>query len=83
MKPQQLVSLALRVLSAWSSGQRPDPGDLEVLRRHAPPDCATDLEFDELACYVIKYETDRVLAGSRRSRKGIKRDAPAPKMKIA
>ena len=49
MDAQEVVSLALRVLSAWNKGQAPDPGEVALLRQAASPEWPTGLDIDELA----------------------------------
>jgi hypothetical protein len=46
------MKTALRVLSALTEKQHPDPADLEELQRLAPD--AEGLALDELACEVIQ-----------------------------
>ena len=71
MKPVELVSLALRVLSAWTKGIKPDQHDIEILRQHASPNEA-HMDIDVLACAIVRRETERELAAARTARKGVK-----------
>ena len=71
MKPVELVSLALRVLSACTKGIKPDQRDIEILQQHASPGEA-DLDIDVLACAIVRRETERELAAARTARKGVK-----------
>ena len=70
MKPVELVPLALRVLSACTKGNAPDPHDIEILRQHASPHEA-DLDIDVLACAIVRRETEHELSASRALRKGM------------
>jgi hypothetical protein len=84
MAPQDLVVLALRVLSAWNMGRNVNPKDLETLRQHASQEWPSNIGSDELACLIVRREADRVIAESRASRKGIKTERRAKtKDKIA
>ena len=82
MKPVELVTLALRVLSACTMGNASDPHDIEILRQHAPPGEA-DLDLDVLACAIVRRETERELAASRMARQGMKTHVPAGRKRIA
>jgi hypothetical protein len=63
MTLQQLNQAALRVLSAWASGQKPTPEDSAAVRRQALPS-ETHLPIDELACLVVKRVRNQIDAGS-------------------
>jgi hypothetical protein len=48
---RELVETALRVLVFRTNGRRPDPADVEKLRRSCPG--SADLEIDELCCQIV------------------------------
>jgi hypothetical protein len=77
-----LVAVALRVLSACTKGNAPDPHDIEILQQHALPHEA-DLDMDVLACAIVRRETARELDASRAARKGMKAHVPAGRKRIA
>jgi hypothetical protein len=52
MEPRKLTITALRVLSAWSKGSTPKPGDVKALGAYALSD-ETELPADELACRIV------------------------------
>jgi hypothetical protein len=51
------LKTALRVLTAISERQKPDPGDVEALRTFAP--LLANSPLDELACDVIQQALRR------------------------
>jgi hypothetical protein len=58
MEPSlEAMTIAVRVLAALNWKQRPDQGDLDYLRRHAP--LSAHLPPDELACEVIQQAVKR------------------------
>jgi hypothetical protein len=70
MDSRPLVETALRVLTAWSSGRRPDPADVETLQSNSPAALA-NLAIDEIACEIIHRESGRVLQDCRQERKAV------------
>ena len=58
MDAREIIEVALRVLSAWSNGHEPLPGDEALLRTLARPQEA-DYPADELACTIIARESRR------------------------
>ena len=62
-------------------GRKPPARDVELLRGNAPAECA-NLEPDDLACYIVKQESERVLAACRADRERANTVGPARK-KIA
>ena len=57
------IDTATRVLMAIMDKGKPEPCDVEELRRFAP-DCS-DLPVDELACEVVQRAVKRRAAGVR------------------
>ncbi|HTS26370.1 MAG TPA: hypothetical protein VMH81_10890 [Bryobacteraceae bacterium] len=51
MTNSELVEIALHVLVAWNQGDKPDPGEVEGLRRAFPS--LANLDVDEIAVQVI------------------------------
>jgi hypothetical protein len=74
MASRELVQTALRVLSAWISGSRPNSSDVEILREHAHPG-KFDLPVDDLACLIIRRESERELHNSHQEPGAAKRVA--------
>ena len=71
MKDVKLVALALRVLSACTKGRDPDQDEVELLRQPALPGEAR-LSIGVLACAIVRRETERELAVSRKARPPMK-----------
>jgi hypothetical protein len=63
MTLQQLNQAALRVLSAWASGQKPAVEDVAAVRAHALPSEAGQ-PIDDVACLVVKRVREQMLAES-------------------
>jgi hypothetical protein len=58
------LQTALAVLSDLNSGTRPDPRDIDELRRYAS-DSENFLPPDELACAMVQRELDEYRANRR------------------
>jgi hypothetical protein len=72
MNSTKLLQTALRVLGAWISGSRPDTNEVKILRQSARPGEA-ELAVDELACLIVRRESERQLNESRQEREAAKR----------
>jgi hypothetical protein len=72
MTSTEIVQTALRVLSAWISGSRPDADEVEILRQSARPG-EEELALDELACLIVRRECEKELHESRQEREAAKR----------
>jgi hypothetical protein len=70
MDSRPLVETALRVLTAWTSGRRPDPADEIILRSNSPASPA-NRAIDEIACDTVYRESGRVLQDCRQERKAV------------
>jgi hypothetical protein len=70
MDSRPLVETALRVLTAWTSGRRPDPADVKILRSNSPASLA-NRTIDEIACETVRRESGRVLQDCRQERKAV------------
>jgi hypothetical protein len=75
MGSKELVEAALRVLTAWTSGDRTNSSDIEILRQHALPG-ETEIHIDDLACRIVARECARVIQDSQADRKGTESSAP-------
>ena len=73
MESRDLAIAALRVLSAWTHGNRAESDDLKALRTHALSD-EVDLPPDELACRIIGRECMKVIQESQFGRKTIEQN---------
>ena len=72
MNSTELVQTGLRVLGAWISGSLPDADDVKILRQSARPGEA-EMPVDELACLIVRRESEKELSASRKEREAAKR----------
>jgi hypothetical protein len=63
-----LVEIALRVLTACTSGQHPSPDDIAILRQNASTHWLADLPIDTLASEIVKREAYTAVQQSRLDR---------------
>jgi hypothetical protein len=78
MDSRQLVETALRVLKAWTYGDRPASTDMDVLLGHALAG-EGELPIDELACRIVARECGRVIQDSETERKRVGSDIIHPR----
>jgi len=67
MERPEPVKTALRVLTAWSFGNKESASDAAILRQDALPHEAA-LPLDELACLVVNRECSKAVSESCKER---------------